>query len=99
MLQNLNGFNSSASSISDSKGTRSASGSNFQGVDGGSVGAYSKGNKDDGADRRGSYRFDGYTLELRFDSGRTERIMSFAWDDKLDHVYFQGESHSTSKRQ
>ncbi|TAK85310.1 MAG: hypothetical protein EPO09_20205 [Aquabacterium sp.] len=99
MLQNLNGFNSSASSISDSKGTRSASGSNFQGADGGSVGAYSKGGKDDGADNRGNYRFDGYTLELRFDNGRVSRIMSFAWDDKLDHVYFQGESHSSSKRQ
>lgn len=98
MLQSLNGFNSSASSISDSKGTRSASGSNFQGAEGGSVGAYSKGGKDDGADNRGSYRFDGYTLELRFDSGRTARIMSFAWDDKIDHVYFQGESHSTNKR-
>lgn len=98
MLQNLNGFNSSASSISDSKGTRSASGSNFQGAEGGSVGAYSKGGKDDGADNRGTYRFEGYTLELRFDSGRVARIMSFAWDDKLDHVYFQGESHSSSKR-
>ena len=65
----------------------------------GSVGAYSKGGKDDGADNRGSYRFDGYTLELHFDSGRVGRIMSFAWDDKLEHVYFQGESHRSSKHE
>ncbi len=41
-------------------------------------------------DRSGTYRLDGYTLELRYDSGRVERLSFCATGDR-DNIYFQGE--------
>jgi hypothetical protein len=41
-------------------------------------------------DRSGTYRLDGYTLELRYDSGRVERL-AFCTTDNRDTFYFNGE--------
>ncbi|RQP23828.1 hypothetical protein DZC73_17065 [Albitalea terrae] len=41
-------------------------------------------------DRSGTYRLDGYTLELRYDSGRVERL-AFCTTDNRDTLYFNGE--------
>jgi hypothetical protein len=41
-------------------------------------------------DRSGTYRLDGYTLELRYDSGRVERL-AFCTTDSRDTLYFNGE--------
>lgn len=67
-----NGFNAYATSHSDSRGTRSSGGGGN-----GSVAVSSRNARDDGADHRGSYRLDGYTAELHYDSGRIERGLSF----------------------
>ncbi|MDR7299078.1 hypothetical protein J2X16_004446 [Pelomonas aquatica] len=47
-------------------------------------------------DRSGSYRLDGYTLELRYDSGRVERLPFVATADR-DALYFGGEELSRVK--
>jgi hypothetical protein len=41
-------------------------------------------------DRSGTYRLDGYTLELRYDNGRVERL-AFCTTDSRDTFYFNGE--------
>ncbi|HTE50668.1 MAG TPA: hypothetical protein VK698_07355 [Kofleriaceae bacterium] len=41
------------------------------------------------ADRQGTYHIDGYTLELRYDSGRVERHFFFTRDDRAT-VWFDG---------
>jgi hypothetical protein len=47
-------------------------------------------------DRSGSYHLDGYTLELRYDSGRVERLPFAATADR-DNLYFNGEELSRVK--
>lgn len=66
------GFSANASSHSDARGTRSSAGGGNADV---SVSTRSQ--HDDGAEHRGSYRLDGYALELRYDSRRVERVLSF----------------------
>jgi len=41
-------------------------------------------------DRSGTYRLDGYTLELRYDGGRVERLSFCATGDR-NHIFFDGE--------
>lgn len=107
-VQSTNGFTSSSGSHSDGEGTSTYGGSTSTAPDsngatgptsdGARVGTYTKGRRNDGDDHRGSYRFDGYTLEFRFDSGRVARLMSFAWNNTLDHVFIFGESYSSTRR-
>lgn len=42
----------------------------------------------------GTYTLDGYTLELRYDDGRSERMFFFFWDDKKTHVVINGTTYS-----
>lgn len=91
-MQAGSGYSGSSTSYSDGKGARSSSGAN-----GGGAGAYSQGRRDDGDEHRGTYQFDGYTLALQFDSGRSGRLFSFAWDNSLKHVYLMGESYRTTR--
>lgn len=82
------GFTGSMARSSDSTGTRSSAG-------GGNAGAAatSRAARDDGAEHRGRYAFDGYTVELRYDSGRVERGLSFQHGDDMiywfDSVYLR----------
>lgn len=48
------------------------------------------------ADRQGSYRIDGYTLELRYDSGRVEKRF-FVLDPDRSSIYFNGNDHYRRK--
>lgn len=66
------GVSANASSHSDKTGSRSSTGAAAPGV-----AISGSGRRDDGADHRGSYRLDGYAMELRYDSGRIERVLSF----------------------
>lgn len=43
----------------------------------GSVGVATRQQQDDGASRRGRYRFDGYAVVLDYDDGHQERLLSF----------------------
>jgi len=47
-------------------------------------------------DRSGTYRLDGYTLELRYDSGRVERL-PFCATASRDQLWFDGEELSRAK--
>lgn len=47
-------------------------------------------------DRSGTYRLDGYTLELRYDSGRIERLAFCASADR-DEIWFEGAEVSRRK--
>jgi hypothetical protein len=47
------------------------------------------------ADRQGTYRIDGYTLELRYDSGRVERRFFFLVTDRL--IWFGDEPYLLDK--
>lgn len=47
-------------------------------------------------DRSGRYRLDGYTLELRYDSGRVERL-PFCATASRDQLWFDGEELSRAK--
>lgn len=68
----LNGFSAGGSSHSDARGTRSSAGGGGDGV---AVATSSR--RDDGAEHRGRYSLDGYTLEIHLDSGRVLRQLSF----------------------
>jgi len=47
----------------------------------------------DGSGNRGSWKLEGYTLELRYDNGRVARVFAFPWDDKAKHVWIDGTSY------
>lgn len=81
----------SSSSRSDGQGTRTTTSANGSGG-----GVHGQSRRDNGDERRGSYRFDGYTAELHFDSGHIERLFSFAWDKKPSALYVLGESYSSA---
>jgi hypothetical protein len=76
------GFSSSTTTTSSGKGTSTTS--STSGTDPANnpvtsapdVTVTSSGTKDDGAEHRGSYKLNGYTLEITFDSGRkTETLV------------------------
>jgi hypothetical protein len=48
------------------------------------------------ADREGTYRIDGYTLELRYDSGRVERRFFFLMSERM--IWFGGGSYVREKK-
>lgn len=71
-LAGISGFSAGTTSVSDGSGTTStSSGGNGQ------VFASASSQRNDGASHRGTYRFDGYLLELRYDDGKVERMLSF----------------------
>ncbi len=76
-----NGFTSTTTSRGDKTGTRSTSGSTSSGgvanPSAPGVTVTSNTARDDGAQRRGRYVIDGYTLEIRRDSGRVDRYLTF----------------------
>lgn len=50
--------------------------------------------KSDG--QHGSFRTDGYTLELRYDSGEVVRVLSFPWSGDGDGVFIHGQTYTTA---
>lgn len=85
----LNGFSSSATTVASGEGTSTnVAGGNEN------VTVVNRSERDDGADRRGGYTLNGYTLELRYDSGRVVRVISFPIDDKLSGVWVNGTVYS-----
>lgn len=62
-------------------------GSGPAGSPGGSVGAVSAQQADDGASRRGRYQLGGYALLLDYDDGHQERLLSFPVDDQRQAVF------------
>jgi hypothetical protein len=85
------GFTGSMTRSSDSTGSRSSAGGGNAAVT-----ATSRAARDDGAEHRGTYVLDGYTVELRYDSGRVERGLSFPRDDGQRMIYW---FHSVYLRQ
>ena len=83
------GYSGSASSVSDGSGTRSSAG-------GGNASVYagSQSRRDDGAKNRGTYRFDGMTIELRSDDGKVTRALCLPMDGELKSIFLFGRSFS-----
>jgi hypothetical protein len=81
-----NGFSVGATSHSNRDGTRSSAGGGTE-----TVTATSHTRRDDGAEFRGTYRIDGFTLELRDDSGRTERWFTYPMGP--DRIMVNGSSY------
>jgi hypothetical protein len=83
------GFSSSTTTTSSGKGTStvsSTSATDPAGIPATSAPAVvvtSSGTKGDGADHRGRYKLNGYTLEITFDSGRTAQTIALPWGDKI----------------
>jgi hypothetical protein len=73
------GFNSSTASHSDKTGTQSSSGTTSAAspTAAPNVTVTTQGKRDDGAEHRGRYAIDGYTLEIRRDNGRVDRYLTF----------------------
>jgi hypothetical protein len=83
------GYSGSASSVSDGSGTKSSAGA-------GNAGVYTRSSsqRDDGAKNRGTYRFDGMTLELKADDGTVRRVISMPMDAALKSIFLFGKSYS-----
>lgn len=81
----LNGFSSSATTVASGEGSSTSVGGGNE-----SVTVVNRSKRDDGADRRGAYTLNGYTLEVRYDSGRVGRVISFPTDEKLSAVWVNG---------
>lgn len=79
------GVSSSSAGHSDGTGTQASAGGVGPGV---AVSTSSR--RDDGASYRGSYRLSGYSLELRFDDGRSEMLLCAPWDVDLKDIYISG---------
>lgn len=92
----LNNVNISASSYGDGKGSNSTGGGTVGGPFG-TAGAVSSGSRDDGASRRGRYRLDGFAIELDYDDGRKERLLSFPVYGDSKTVYVGDGSVSLDK--
>lgn len=88
-MQSTAGFASSATSVSDKTGTQSVAGGGN-----GNVYAYSQSKSMDGAaDKVGTYRVTGYTLELKCASGRVERLLTFYPFRDHDKLYVAGATY------
>lgn len=85
MAANMNDFSASATSQSDGSGTKSSAGGGTSNVYAGSNSA-----RDDGADHRGQYSVNGYVMELRYDSGRVERKLSYPVKEGGKKSFFAG---------
>jgi hypothetical protein len=83
------GFTSSSTTTSSGKGTSTVSSSSstnpadIPATSAPAVVVDSSSTKGDGADHRGSYRLNGYTLEITFDSGRKMQILALPWGEKI----------------
>ncbi len=84
------------SSYGDGKGSSSTGGGSVGGPFG-SAGAVSASKKDDGASRRGRYQLGGYVLQLDYDDGHQERLLSFPVHDDHKTVYVGSGSLSLDK--
>jgi hypothetical protein len=82
------GFSGTATTVANGRGTSTSVGAG----DGGST-VTSQQRRDDGADRRGQYQLGGYVLEIRYDSGRVQRLLSFPVGERgiwvKDEVYLR----------
>jgi hypothetical protein len=83
------GFNASAASVSDGSGTRSSAGGGNA-----SVRTSTSSTRNDGASNRGTYRFDGMTLELKADDGTVTRVISMPMDATGKSIYLFGKSYT-----
>lgn len=72
----MNGYSSAQTSYSGANGS-SASSNVMAG--GGAFSSEDARRQSDGAGRRGTYRVDGYTLELQYDNGAVRRLFAFPW--------------------
>jgi hypothetical protein len=45
-------------------------------------------------DQKGTYIFDGYTLELRFENGKVDRTFGYYWDKKKDSLVIGARTYS-----
>lgn len=82
----LNNTVISGSSHGDGSGSSGVAGGTV-GTGTGTVGVTSGSRKDDGASRRGRYRFEGYAVTLVYDDGHQERLLSFPMDEASRGVY------------
>lgn len=71
-----------SSSHADGRGSSSATTATV-----GGVGAATRQQQDDGASRRGRYRFEGYAVVLDYDDGHQERLLSFPTGAGLRGLY------------
>jgi len=92
----LNNTMISSSSHRDGKGSSSTGGGTVGGPFG-TVGAVSSRKQDDGASRRGRYQLSGYVLQLDYDDGHQERLLSFPVHDDHRTVYVGNGSLSLNK--
>lgn len=72
----LNNTVITSASHADGQGSSAATAGTV-GTGTGSVGATTRQRQDDGASRRGRYRFEGYAVVLVYDDGHEERLLSF----------------------
>lgn len=79
------------SSHADGQGSSAVGGGSVgngpAGGGGGTVGAVSARRADDGASRRGRYQLGGFVLQLDYDDGHQERLLSFPVDDQRQTVF------------
>lgn len=86
------------SSYADGKGSSAVGGGSVgtgpAGGPGGTAGAVSSRQVDDGASRRGRYQLGGFVLQLDYDDGHRERLLSFPADEQR-HTVFVGNGSFT----
>lgn len=88
-------FSSSTTSSSDGKGSSSVSSTHAGGNDsGGSVTVTSQNRKGDGSGNRGTYRLDGYSLQLTYDDGQVETLLCAPWNTKYENLVIGGATYS-----
>lgn len=99
----MNGFSSSTSTSTTGEGSSTVSSTSSTSAAGGELPVTatpnlyvgSSGSKADGADHRGTYRLNGYTLQLAFDSGRKSEVIAFPWGKPFGkYIWLGGRSYS-----
>ncbi len=92
----LNNTVIAGSSHADGKGSSSTGGGSV-GTPFGNAGAVSSRKQDDGASRRGRYQLSGFVLQLDYDDGHQERLLSFPVNDDSKTVYVGSGSYSLDR--
>ena len=88
----MNGFVAGQTSTRDEKGGQST------GFATGGGGTVTHNRKDaEGSGNRGTYTLDGYTLELRHDSGEVRRVFAFPWGPKDENAWINDASFSGAR--
>jgi hypothetical protein len=96
-----NGYSSAQTTIRGGDGTRSTSsvlagGAPATSTQGGGS-SFTEGRRiNDGSNYKGTYTIDGFTLDLRYDSGRMERVMAFPWSGS-GATYIDGDTYLQQK--